>query len=173
MNGSLKTGALALFLLAASSCGGGPTEPALAPYTLRAGEHRLVISVWITTSSNPYGFTRSELVCSGTGSTSATLVVDVTQEGPTWVVRARTGDLVLRLSDASRNYEGSMVGTAGSGGVSVIVNDPAQLTAPATLPPAVSSYNLIGGRIEGSVRFVSNQGEQSCSNNIWTLSPAS
>lgn len=161
---------LVLLALLISGCGGGPTQPGLPAYVLAAGEHTMTISVWVTTSSNPYGFTRSELICTGRGSTSASFVADVTRDGDVWLVRSRDGDLTLRLS-ATGSYEGSMRGTATSNGVSVVVNDPADPERPAILPAAVASYNLIGSRIEGSVRFISAQGEQSCSNNIWTLSP--
>jgi hypothetical protein len=162
---------VALIALLVSACGGGPAQPGLPTYVLAAGEHTVTISVWVTTTSNPYGFTRSELVCTGTGSTSITFVADVTREGDVWIVRSRSGDLTLRVSATSGTYEGSMGGTTTSNGVSVIVNDAADPSRPAMLPASVSSYNLIGSRIDGSVRFVSAQGEQSCSNNIWTIAP--
>lgn len=155
----------------ASACGGGPTAPALpAGFVLAAGPHTLEIKVWHPTHTNPYGFSASQLVCEGSGVSSASVPVIVSLEGGSWVARAEVGDLVLRLAGASAGHEGSMGGWAATplGGVTVVVTDGGE--GPAHLPPGAASAANVGGRIEGKVRFVQGEREQSCSANAWTLS---
>lgn len=160
---------LLLWLL--SACGGGPAAPSLpGAFVLSAGLHTLEIKVWHPTHTNPYGFSSSQLVCEGSGVSSASLPVIVSREGASWVVRSETGDLTLRVAEASAGHEGTMAGsaTAPIGGVTVVVSDGGQ--GPAHLPPGAASAANVGGRIEGKVRFVRGDQEQSCSANAWILS---
>ena len=135
------------------------------------GPYTLTISIAQTTQTNPFGFTTSVLVCTGTGPTSAAIPVDVTQEGGVWFARASSGTLVVRLTEVPGGVTGSMEGTSAHAGVSVLVNSGDG--APAALPPAMFSAVGAAGPVEGFVRFQGAQGDRSCSSNAWSLVPRS
>lgn len=166
-------GARSVLLVAAigaAACGSGPAAPALPPlFVIAEGPHTLTISVWTPTHTNPYGFSSSQLVCSGVGATSAAVPVTVRRDGAVWDVRADTGTLTLRLAGASAGHEGTMAGEASGAGVTVVIND-GTFAAPAVLPPGAASATSVGGRIEGHVTFSDSRGAKSCSANAWTLS---
>lgn len=166
----LSVGAL-LLALSCAGCGSGPAAPSLpAAFALSAGPHMLTVSVWHSTHTNPYGFTSTLLVCTGSGPTSLSVPVVVTREGASWMARAESGTLMLTLADAAADHQGAMFGSATVGDVTVAVHDGGTLDGPASLPPGAASTTSIGGRIEGAVRFITSGGEQSCSNNAWALS---
>lgn len=158
-----------LATIAVCACGASPAAPVpIELFRLSSGPHTLTIQIAPTITTNPLGFTSSIMVCVGSGNGSVSIPVDVMREGDIWIARPAAGSLRLHLRETGSGVEGSLEGSASQAGTTVVVNNGVQ---PAVLPATTYGGAAVGGPVEGGIRFVTAQTEQSCSSNAWSIGP--